>query len=125
MKMTKRVRLEDLGLELSLLPGKIGSAARSSLSLQHVVTAARSFCPVDTGALSASVRAEVRGPYEAALVAGGAQHINPRTMRPVDYARVVHEGTSRTPARPFLLQAVLQERLRLAHELFRRTEAAL
>jgi len=123
--MTKRVRLEDLGLELSLLPGKIGSAARSSLSLQHMVTAARSFCPVDTGALSASVRAEVRGPYEAALVAGGAQHINPRTMRPVDYARVVHEGTSRTPARPFLLQAVLQERLRLAHELFRRTEAVL
>jgi hypothetical protein len=67
VKMTKRVRLEDLGLELSLLLGKIGSAARSSLSLQHVVTAARSFCPVDTGALSASVRAEVRGPYEARL----------------------------------------------------------
>ena len=125
MKVRKRVRLKDLGLELSLLLGKIGSAAQSSLSLQHVVTAARSFCPVDTGALSASVRAEVRGPYETALVAGGAQYINPRTMRPVDYARVVHEGTSRTPARPFLLQAILQERLRFAYELFRRTEAAL
>jgi hypothetical protein len=125
VKVTKRVRLKDLGLELSLLPGKIGSAAQSSLSLQHMVTAARSFCPVDTGALSASVRNEVRGHYEAALVAGGAQYINLGTMRPVDYAGVVHEGTSRMPARPFLLQAVLQERLRFAHDLFRGTEAAL
>ena len=121
MKVKKRIRLEDLGLELRLLPQKIGEAATLTLHKPWMEAAAKSFCPVDTGALLDSVRWELRGPYEAALIAGGLGYINPRTGLPVDYARFVHDGTSRMPARPFLLQAVIQERLRYAREMLRRT----
>jgi HK97 gp10 family phage protein len=125
MKVTKRVRLEDLGMELRLLPQKIGEAATLTLQMPWIVAAAKSFCPVDTAALMGSIRTEMRGPYEAALVAGGMGYINPRTGRPVDYARYVHDGTSRMPARPFLLQAVLQEKLRFMREMFEKTMEAL
>lgn len=121
MKVKKRIRLEDLGLELRLLPQKIGEAATLTLQIPWMLAAAQSFCPVDTGALLGSIRWELRGPYEAALIAGGLGYINPRTGLPIDYARFVHDGTSRMPARPFLLQAVIQERLRYACEMLRKT----
>jgi len=124
MKVKKRIRLEDLGLELRLLPQKISEAATLTMQMPWMLAAAQSFCPVDTGALLGSVRWELRGPHEAALVAGGLGYINPRTGRPVDYARHVHDGTSRMPARPFLLQAVIQERLRYAWEMLRRVAEA-
>jgi len=125
VRVKRRVRLEDLGLELRMLPQRIGEAAQTTLQIPWMVAAAKSFCPVDTGALMASIRAERRGPYEAALVAGGLQYVNPRTLGPVDYARHVHDGTSRMPPRPFLLQAVLQTRLRFAREMFQKTAEAL
>ena len=125
MKVKRRIRLEDLGLELRLLPQRISEAATLTLQMPRMVAAAKSFCPVDTSALMSSIRGEMRGPHEAALVAGGGGYINPRTGREVDYARHVHDGTSRMPARPFLLQAVLQERLRLLREMFRKTAEAL
>ena len=124
MKVNKRIRLEDLGLELRLLPQKISEAATLTMQMPWMLAAAHSFCPVDTGALLGSVRWELRGPHEAVLVAGGLGYINPRTGRPVDYARHVHDGTSRMPARPFLLQAVIQERLRYALEMLRRVAEA-
>ncbi len=55
------------------------------------------------------------------LAAGGGGYVNPRTGREVDYAAAVHEGTGRTPPRPFLLQAVLAERLNLAREIIAAT----
>ena len=124
MKVSKRIRLEDLGLELRLLPQKIGEAATLTMQMPWMLAAAQSFCPVDTGALLGSVRWELRDPHEAALVAGGMSYINPRTGHPVDYARHVHDGTSRMPARPFLLMAVIQERLRYAWEMLRRVAEA-
>ena len=124
MKVSKRIRLEDLGLELRLLPQKIGEAATLIMQMPWMLAAAQSFCPVDTAALLGSIRWELRGPYEAALVAGGMGYINPRTGRPMDYARHVHDGTSRMPARPFLLQAVIQERLRYVREMLRRVAEA-
>ena len=125
MKVTRRIRLEDLGLEFELLPQRIGEAAALTLHELWMLAAAQSFCPVDTGALLGSIRWELRGPHEAALIAGGLGYVNPRTGCPVDYARHVHDGTSRMPARPFLLQAVLQERLRYTREMLRKTMEAL
>jgi len=125
MKVKRRIRLEDLGLELRLLPQRIGEAASLTLQMPWMLAAAQSFCPVDTGALLSSIRWEIRGPHEAALVAGGLNYVNPRTGRPVTYARHVHDGTSRTPARPFLLQAILQERLRMARAMMERTAEAV
>jgi len=112
MRIEKRIRLEDLGMELCLLAGRIGEAGYEALELDNMVLAAKAYSPVDTATLMSSVRAVRRGPLETALVAGGNQYINPKTGRPVDYARPVHDGTSRMPARPFLLQAVLAERMR-------------
>ena len=85
-------------------------AARSNLGLETMVAAAQALCPFDTGALLGSIRAERVGPLESVLAAGGIQYVNYRTMKPVLYAECVHEGTSTTPACPFLLQAVLLER---------------
>lgn len=120
MKVTRRLRLEDLGLELRLLPQKIAEASTLTLQMPWMLAAAQSFCPVDTAALLSSIRWELRGPHEAALIAGGLGYFNPRTGLPVDYARYVHDGTSRMPARPFLLMAVIQERLRYAWEMLRK-----
>ena len=121
MKVTRRIRLEDLALEFRMIPQKIEAAAQATLGMPFMVAAAKAFCPVDTGALMSSIRAEMRGDLSAALVAGGGGYVNPRTGMPVDYARYVHDGTSRVPARPFLLQAVLAERLRFIREMFTRT----
>ena len=125
MRVTKAIRFEDLGLELSLISEKTDETSTEALSLDRMVLAAKVLCPVDTGALMASVRAERRGPLESDLIAGGGGYVNPRTLRPVDYARHVHDGTSRTPPRPFLLQAVLAERLRLAREIMERSGGLL
>ena len=121
MKMTKPIRLEDLGVELRLLPRKISEATATVLRLPWYEAAARAFCPVDTAALMSSIRTEVRGSHEIALIAGGGGFINPRTGHEVDYARFVHDGTSRIPARPFLLQAVLLERERYLREMLSMT----
>ena len=103
------VDVDELPEALAALPGKIGEAAWAALGLENVVLIAEALCSVDTGALAGSIRVERTGPLEAALVAGGSAYTNPRTGRPVDYAGVVHEGTSGRPARPFLRQALLIE----------------
>lgn len=121
MRVSKRVRFEDLGMEFRLLPQKIGEAATLSLQMPWMEAAAKAFCPVETGTLMGTIRWVLRGAYEAALIAGGLQYINPKTGRPVDYARYVHEGTSKMAPRPFLLQAIIQQRLRYAREMLRKT----
>lgn len=121
MRVTKRIRFEDLGMEFRLLPQKIGEAATLSLQMTWMEAAAKAFCPVETATLLGTIRWILRGPYEAALIAGGLQYINPKTGRPVDYARYVHEGTSKMAPRPFLLQAIIQQRLRYAREMLRKT----
>ena len=125
MRVERNVRLEDLAAELRMIPQKIEGVAQATLQMPFMVAAAKAFCPVDTSALMSSIRAEMRGDLSAALVAGGGGYINPRTGRPVDYARHVHDGTSHMPARPFLLQAVIAERLRFIREMFTRTAEAV
>ena len=119
--MTKSISLEDLGHELRLLPLKVSEATANVLRLPWFQDTAKSLCPVDTSALLSSIRTESRDPHEVAIVAGGGGFINPRTGREVDYARQVHDGTSRMPARPFLLQAVLLERERYLGEMLAET----
>ena len=121
MRVTKRINLEDLGPELQLLPGKVSEATANVLRLTWFEDTAKSLCPVDTSALLSSIRTEARGLHEVALVAGGGGFANPRTGREVDYAREVHDGTSRMPARPFLVQAVLLERERYLGEMLAET----
>ena len=120
MKVSKTVRLEDLGTEIQLIPQTLQEAADLCLQLPRMLTFARAFCPVRTGALRDSVRVERPSLFTAKLVAGGGGHVNPLTGREVDYARHVHDGTSRTPARPFILQAVLVERLNTGREILYR-----
>lgn len=65
-----------------------------------------SMCPVDTGALQGSGRMETYGLRQVVIKFGGPDFINPKTGRPVDYAKLVHDGTSRMPGRPFLWWAI-------------------
>ena len=125
MRIERNVKLEDLAAELRMIPSRIEESAQLALQIPSMVAAAKAFCPVNTGALMTSIRAEAREALSAALVAGGGGFINPRTGRPVDYARHVHDGTSHMPARPFLLQAVLSERLRFIREMFERMAGAV
>jgi len=120
VRVSKTVRLEDLGTELALIPGSLQEAADLALQLPRMLVFARAFCPVRTGALRDSIRVERPSSLSAKLVAGGGGHVNPLTGREVDYARHVHDGTSRMPARPFLLQAVMAERLNTGREILNR-----
>jgi len=120
VKVSQTVRLEDLGTELALIPQSLQEAADMCLQLPRILAFARAFCPVRTGALRDSIRVERPSSLSAKLVAGGGGHINPLTGREVDYARHVHDGTSRMPGRPFLLQAVLAERLNTGREMLQR-----
>ncbi len=116
------VELEELPGALGELPGRIGDAAEAALELDGVVATARALCPVETGALSGSIRVEMTGALEASLVAGGVGYTNPKTGRAVDYALAVHDGTSRVPARPFLAQALLIESDALARAMLESVE---
>jgi hypothetical protein len=120
VKVSKTLRLEDLGAELSLIPDNLQEAADVALELPLMLEFARAFCPVHTGALRGSIRVERPGPLQAKLVAGGGGYVNPLTGREVDYARHVHDGTSRIPARPFLLQGVLAGRLSTGSEILQK-----
>ena len=125
MKVTKQVKTMDLSIELRLIPERIAESVDLVLALPRMLVLAKAFCPVKTGALRDSIRVERPNPCEARLVAGGSSYINPATGRPVDYARHVHDGTSRTQPRPFLLQAATAERVAVAHEIQQRTAEAI
>lgn len=93
---------------------------------KKVYMAALELCPVETGALRASIRIQrgkgntkkfevSRQPSgvqtEYYIVAGGGGVINPRHRREVDYAAAVHDGYVRSdgyvwPGNPFLERAI-------------------
>lgn len=88
---------------------------------QKVYSYAVRECPVDTAALRATIRIQkgrnTTGRYvvgrgdrvsEYYILAGGGGVINPRHKREVDYARAVHDGTSKQPANPFLDRAMMK-----------------
>jgi len=107
----------EFSVQINNLGRGIYSGIDKALALEEMVMMAKVFCPVDTGALMESIRAERLGPYETALVAGGADYINPKTGKTVDYAVYVHEGTSRMPARPCLQMAVEREKFNVAKKV--------
>jgi len=120
VKVSKTLRLEDLGAELSLIPDSLQKAADVALEVPLMLEFARAFCPVHTGVLRDSIRVERLGPLHAKLVAGGSGYVNSLTGLEVNYARHVHDGTSRMPARPFLLQGVLAGRLSTGSEILQK-----
>jgi HK97 gp10 family phage protein len=117
LRVTKNIRVQDLAMEISLIPQNFTEASEMTLQLPRVVSYAKALCPVQTGALRDSIRVENPRPYTAKLVAGGGRHVNALTGKVVDYARHVHDGTSRMPARPFLAQALLSEKLNIARDI--------
>ena len=72
MRVTRRVRPDELAAALRSLPGRISEASAEALRTPWFEETARSLCPVDTGALQASIRTEDRGSHRIALLAGGA-----------------------------------------------------
>lgn len=110
MKITRYVDPEQLANELASLPIRLAASAQEMLKLRGLIDQAKSFCPVSSGSLRESIRIERRTQLSSSIVAGGSQFINPFTGRPVDYARQVHDGTSRVPPRPFLRQAMAVSR---------------
>ena len=99
----------------------------------RIMVYAKQMCPVDTGALMLSIRIleesgekGVGGSYEVmapvagymgekpivyTVAAGGGGYINPKTLREVDYAEAVHDGTFRMPPRPFMSDAEVLARV--------------
>lgn len=125
LKVTKNIRIEDLAVELRMISPSIEAAARQTLDLEYMKAVAMSLCPVDTGTLLGTIRVERKSLLESALVAGGTEYTNPKTGKPVDYAKAVHDGTWKMPPRPFLTIAVITERIRTAREILRRTAEAI
>jgi hypothetical protein len=114
--------VDELPEALGAIPDSIGAAMDAALGLEGAVAMARALCPADTGALAGSIRVEKTGEHEASLVAGGGGYTNPRTGRAIDYAGVVHDGAGRTPARPFLEQALIIESDAVAREMLEGVE---
>jgi len=77
---------------------------------EQIRDTAKQLCPVDTGSLQKSIRlhrvARPGGHTVSIGVIAGGRVVNPKTGRVVDYARYVHDGTSRMAPRPFLAEAV-------------------
>ena len=112
--MSTGLQVDDRRLRAALAQIMAGLPINVAKALNTVAVKirddAKANCPVDTGALMKSISREtVRREghvYRVAVTAGG-RVVNPKTGRLVDYAAIVHEGTSRMPGRPFMLQALL------------------
>ena len=91
---------------------------------RNIVDTAKENCPVGTpqstgipgyigGTLKKTIRIirrAARGATRLISIAVGGRYKNPNTGRIVDYAKHVHDGTSRMPSRPFLKDAYDQHK---------------
>ena len=102
------VGLKELEDKLSNLDVKLSKALDEALNeiAEKIRDDAKSFVPVDTGALRKSIRIEKKGKLQVSIVAGGGGVINPRTGREVDYAGYVEFGTSRMNPQPYMQPAL-------------------
>ena len=124
LKITKQIHIDELGNEIAGISPKLEYAASVVLELKQLLETAKLLCPVETGVLQDSIRVERLG-NTSLLVAGGEGYLNPKTGLTVDYAVDVHDGTSRRPPNPFLLQALHIEKFGLLQELMLRSMEAL
>jgi len=106
------VGLKELEDKLSNLDVKLSKALDEALNeiAEKIRDDAKSFVPVDTGALRKSIRIEKKGKLQVSIVAGGGGVINPRTGREVDYAGYVEFGTSRMNPQPYMQPALEKNR---------------
>jgi len=72
VKVSKTLRLEDLGSELSLIPDSLQEAADVALELPLMLEFTRAFCPVHTGALRFKKYGAFSCPLSIADGSGGA-----------------------------------------------------
>ena len=106
------IGLKELEDKLSNLDVKLSKALDEALNeiAEKIRDDAKSFVPVDTGALRKSIRIEKKGKLQVSIVAGGGGVINPRTGREVDYAGYVEFGTSRMNPQPYMQPALEKNR---------------
>jgi len=104
--------LKSLEDKLSNLDAKLTNALAEALDeiSEKIRDDAKSFAPVDTGALRKSIHVERKGKLEVSIVAGDGGVINPRTGREVDYAGYVEFGTSRASPQPYMQPALEKNR---------------
>ena len=91
------------------IQGTVRGRVRNAATL--LASAVREECPVDTGALRSTVRVEssTAGLQSTVLVGDESKE--------VDYAKFVHDGTSRQAANPFFLRAVYRVQPRINNTL--------
>ena len=74
---------------------------------QNISRKAKQKCPVKTGTLKRSIRADVKlAEDKAEIVAGGDKGCAPGVSSPVEYAVYVELGTHKQKAQPFLRPAL-------------------
>jgi len=102
------VGLTELENKLSNLDEKLSKALAEALDeiSEKIRDDAKSFAPVDTGALRKSIRTEKKGKLQVSIVAGGGGIINPHSGREVDYAGYVEFGTSHMSPQPYMQPAI-------------------
>ncbi|MCW4012855.1 MAG: hypothetical protein NWF07_07665 [Candidatus Bathyarchaeota archaeon] len=100
MKTTKTIPITQLADALRNLPIAIQASTDKTLNLTKAHQLAKTLCPTKTGALRETIRVIRPSNTEANLTAGTPT---------VTYAKPVHDGTSKQPARPFLHQALHAE----------------
>lgn len=101
------------------------ASAALEQTADDVVSIARQFAPVDTGALRRSYRWERKigqsSRWKRVIVGSSSEEINPKTGEGVDYAKFVEYGTVNMMSRPHFTPAFAQAesifRARLAQAL--------
>lgn len=103
MKPVVDVILNLVGLENLIVKvgGNVAQLVRETA--EEVSTESKLDCPVDTGNLRSSIHVTQQNRYEA-IVATGTQ---------APYAELVHNGTSKMAARPFMTRAAKRVQVRV------------
>ena len=99
------ITVEELQRKLNNLSKDILPALQKAMTdaAQNVEGKAQENCPVITGTLKRSIasKMEVKGNEVKGIVHAGGEKAN--------YAEAVHEGTSRRPPKPFILDAITEK----------------
>ena len=99
------ISIDDLQRKLKNISKDMMPALQKAMTdaVQNVEGKAKENCPVITGTLRRSIasKADVKGNEIRGIVHAGGEKAN--------YAEAVHEGTSRRPPKPFILDAIMEK----------------
>lgn len=99
------ISIEELQRKLKSISADMLPVLKEAMTdaTMNIEGKAKENCPVITGTLRRSIasKADIKGNEVHGIIHAGGEKAN--------YAETVHEGTSKRPAQPFILDAIIEE----------------